>query len=198
MRGKRNVVDLDGLRALLAARCADADERRVARQRPSGHRRLRAHLIAGVDQHVDRARQQRGPVVLIDELFDRVDDALGVNVEHALAQGDCLGLPERRAHRLHLPVDVRLGHMVEVDQGQCGDTAAGQSLGCPRADAAEPDDRDSRGAQSRIAGVAVQTPQAAEAALEIGFVHAPILRSATSMTRDARGPPARPRTSGRS
>ena len=86
------------------------------------------------------------------------------------AQRVDLGHAERAAERLHLAVDVRLGDMVEVDQRQRADAAARQRLGRPRADAAEADDGDVRGADARVAGIAVQAAQAAEAALEVGVV----------------------------
>ncbi len=50
------------------------------------------------------------------------------------------------------------------------DAAARQRLRGPRADAADTDDGDVRGANARIGAVAIQAAQAAEAALEVGVV----------------------------
>ena len=109
-----------------------------------------------------------GQLLGVDELLDRVHLAARVDVGDALAQRLHLGLAERGAQRLHLAVDVGLGHMVQVDQRQRRDAAARQRLGRPGADAAQADDGDARGAHARVAGVAVQAAQAAEAAFEVG------------------------------
>jgi hypothetical protein len=78
-------------------------------------------------------------------------------------------MPERAVECLHLPVDVRFGDVVEVDQGQCRDAAAGQRFGRPRTDAADADHGDPRGANAQVGGIAIQAAQAAEAALEVGL-----------------------------
>ena len=91
-----------------------------------------------------------------------------MDVGHARGQGLHLALAQRGAQRLHLAVDVRFGNMVEVDQRQLSHTAACQRLHRPRADPPEADDGDARGTQPHIAFVAVEAPQAAEAAFEVG------------------------------
>ena len=58
-------------------------------------------------------------------------DAAGVYVGGASAQCLDLGLAKRDTERLHLPVDVRLGNMVEVDQHHGGDSAARQRFRRP-------------------------------------------------------------------
>ena len=131
-----------------------------------------------------------------------------MDVGDARAQRLDLGHAERAAERLHLAVDVRLGDLVEVDQRERGDAAARQRLGGPRADAADADDGDVRRADARVAGVAVEPAQAAEAALEIGVVVAGASERRRERARRqprvisappaARGRPARPRTSDRS
>ena len=116
-----------------------------------------------------RAPSSARPVGLVDELLDSRHGAAGVDVGDARRERVDLGHAERAADRLDLAVDVRLGDVVEVDQRQRGDAAARQRLDRPRADAAEADDDDVRGADALVAGIAVQATQAAEAPLEIGF-----------------------------
>ena len=70
---------------------------------------------------------------------------------------------------MNLSIDVRLGHMVEVDQRQRRDTASRQRLRGPGTDAADADDRDAGTRQPGVAGVAIEPPQAAEAALQVGY-----------------------------
>src|SRR5204862_3466968 len=108
-----------------------------------------------------------GPVRLVDELLDRRHRAARMDVGDSRREGVGLGHAERAAKRLHLPIDVRLGDVIEVDDRQSGDAAARERLDGPRADAAQADDNDVRGADARIAGVAVEAAQAAEASLEI-------------------------------
>ena len=96
----------------------------------------------------------------------------GMDLRDALAQRQRLGHAERAVQRLQLAVDVRLRHVVEVDQRQRGHAAARQRLDRPRADAAQADHGDVCVAQALIAGVAIEPPHAAEAALEIGLVGA--------------------------
>ena len=80
-----------------------------------------------------------------------------------------LGHAEGGSERLHLPVDVRFGDVVEVDQRQRGDAAARERLGRPGADAAERHDRDARGTQTLVGRVAVQAAQRSEAAFQVGL-----------------------------
>jgi hypothetical protein len=54
--------------------------------------------------------------------------------------------------------------VVEVDEGERCDAAARERLGGPRADAADADDGDARGADPLVRGIAVEAAQAAEAA----------------------------------
>jgi hypothetical protein len=86
----------------------------------------------------------------------------------ALAHGVDLGLPHGAFQRVHLPVDVGLGHVVEVDQHQRADAAARQRLGGPGADAADADDRDAGLPDGRRARHAVQALEAAEAPGQVG------------------------------
>ena len=97
VRDRAQVVDLDRLRPLLAARRADADERRAGGQRPGRERRLGAHLVAGIDRRRrPAARSSAGQLRFVDELLDRMDDAAGMDVGDALAQRLALAMPSVR------------------------------------------------------------------------------------------------------
>jgi hypothetical protein len=139
-------------------------------QRPGRHRQLGAHLVAGIDHHVHRARQPLRPVGRLDEVLHRLHPAGGVDLRDALLQRQHLGLAQRGLQRLHLAVDVGLGHVVQVDQHQAGHAAARQRLGSPGSHAADAHHRHPQAAQAGVGGVAVQAPQAAEAALQVDVV----------------------------
>ena len=97
----------------------------------------------------------------------------GIDQFDAFGQGRDLGLADGVAHGLDLAVDVRFGHVVEVDQGQAADGAARQRFDDPGTDAAHADHAHMGGAEARQRGRAVQAGNAAETALKIdlGQVH---------------------------
>ena len=66
--------------------------------------------------------------------------------------------------RMELAVDVGLGHIVQVNQGQPADTRARQRLDRPRTDAAHADHANVRLAETLQRIVAVQPRDAAETA----------------------------------
>jgi hypothetical protein len=68
---------------------------------------------------------------------------------------------------MDLAVDVGFGHVVQVDQRQRADAAAGQRLRRPGTDAADADDGDVRAPDRGRAVHAVQALQPAEAALQV-------------------------------
>jgi hypothetical protein len=91
-----------------------------------------------------------------------------VDVGDALLQRQPLGHAHGVPRGLHLAVDVGLGHVVHVQQHQLRHTAAGQRLDRPRAHATQPDHGHAGLPHTRVAGVAVKPPQAAEAPLQVG------------------------------
>ncbi len=197
VRGGVQVVDLDLLRLPLAAGGATGDEGGAGAARPRRQRELGLALVASVDDGVHFDGQQAGPVGVVGELLDAVDDAGGVDVGDAARERLCLGHAQRRTERLDLAVDVGFGDVVEVDQHQLRDPAARERLDGPGADAAEADDGHARGPHARVAACAVQPLEAAEAALEIGVVgrrgyferrHRATITSARSGVHDRRRP----------
>ena len=73
---------------------------------------------------------------------------------------------ERALERVRLAIDVGLGHVVEIDQRQPTHAAAGAGLDHPRADPAEPDDRDVGRSQTVQALRTVDSRDAAEASID--------------------------------
>ena len=87
------------------------------------------------------------------------------------ASASILAWPMVRGQRLDLAVDVRFGHVVEVDQGQRADRAARQRLDDPGTDPADADHANVRRAEALQRGLAVQPRDAAETAFEIDLFH---------------------------
>jgi hypothetical protein len=168
---RRKIVDLQSLGLALAACCSSTDECRPGGSRPGCKRGLRPHLVAGIDHGIDSSRQQRWPVPLVDELFDRRDDAAGVDQRDALPQSRGLGLADRLRRRLDLTIDVGLCDVVKVNQCQSGNAASRQGLGHPGPDSSQSDDSDSRFANELVVLVAVKALQSTESPLEISIVN---------------------------
>ena len=89
-----------------------------------GHRRLGGGAL-GVDDRARGARQQLQPVLRFDEFLDAVHLAARVDLPDAFGHRLHLRLPERACKRMDLPVDVRFGDVVEIDEGQLAHTADG-------------------------------------------------------------------------
>ena len=162
--GQRQVVDrqLQRVGAPTGRPAHDHRLRTPAAQRDQ--RRLGARRIDRVDHDRLRRHEQRH-IVGIDEVVDPFDPAVGRDVEQTIAHHRDFRRAQRGAQRVHLTVQIGLGDVIEVDQGQVADAGAGQRLGGPRTDAADPHHAHMRGAQPRQAGVAEHPGDAAERAL---------------------------------
>ena len=163
------VRHIDLVRQLLATGRTHADQRHAAGQGPGRQRQLGAALVAGVDQHIDRGREQAGPVVGAGKFFNRQNFAARVDVGNALPQCLNLGQSQGAAQRLHLAVDVGLGHLVKIDQHQPRHTAARQRFDRPGAHTAQADHRDPRCAHPLVTRITVQPTQAAKASFQVGI-----------------------------
>ena len=91
-------------------------------------------------------------------------------IEHAFGKSFRFCPAHCRTQGLNLSVDIGLGHMVQIDQGERRYTAACQSLYGPRAHAAQANNRHSKCPQTRIGRLTVQTAQAAETPLQVGVL----------------------------
>ena len=90
-------------------------------------------------------------------------DALGEHVDFRTT--------DLAVERRELAVHVRDAHIVEIDQSESADAAAGECFDRPRADATDADDADVRAAQALESARAVEPGDAAETLREI-FLHA--------------------------
>ncbi|EKY05181.1 hypothetical protein HMPREF9120_01934 [Neisseria sp. oral taxon 020 str. F0370] len=136
-----------------------------------GHGGFDAHLVDGVDHEAERPSENLVQVFFGDEVFDFADAAGGVDLADAFGQGGGFGFAEVVGKGVELAVDVGLGDVVQIDQGERTDAGAGESFRRPRADAAEADDADVRMRQALQGGLAVEAGDAAEAAGGWGIGH---------------------------
>ena len=117
VRRLRQVVHLDALRQLLAAGRADGDEgsARCAAPRPPAPP-WRAPGRRRRSRHPPRRGSSAGQLSASTNASTQRTLAAGWMSAMRSRQRLDLGHAERRAQRLHLAVDVRLGDVVEVDQ----------------------------------------------------------------------------------
>ena len=95
------------------------------------HRHLHAHGIDGVHHVIEAPRQQLRRVIHGHEVIHHRHPAGRVVAGDALAHGLHLGLPQGGVGGVNLPVDIGLGHVVQVDQGQPAHAGTGQCLHRP-------------------------------------------------------------------
>jgi hypothetical protein len=91
----------------------------------------------------------------------------GIDVRYPLGQDLNLGAAQGRTQGRELAVDVGLGDMVHIDQGQAAQGAPCQSLYHPGADTADADDGDVGQPQPFQPGAAIEGRDAAEAAFRV-------------------------------
>jgi hypothetical protein len=162
--GTRQVGDADLRRVELPASRAAGHQRQARVATKHDHRHLHAHRVDGVDHVIEAGTEEFGGVVDGHEIIDHRHHAGRVDPGDALAHGLDLGLAERRIAGVNLAVDVRLGHMIEVDQGQMPHPAARQRLGRPRAHAANAHHAHPRRRQPGPPRLAIQAGNATKAA----------------------------------
>ena len=103
-----------------------------------GDRHLGAYVVNRIDDDVEALEQRRG-VFRGEEIVDGVNAAVRTEGQHTLGHGCHLGLTKGGIEGMRLAVDVGLGNVIEVDQGQPSDPAARERLHAPRADTADAD-----------------------------------------------------------
>ena len=119
-----------------------------------------------------------------------------MDLRDAIAHGLHLGLAHGVVQGMDLTVDVGLGDMVQIDQCDGADAAAGQGLRRPGAHPANAHHRDMRCADRRSTGHAVQAREPAKAPLQVDL-RIQLAHSARTVNADAtsaRAPRPRPRT----
>lgn len=166
--GTRKVVHPDAPRVRLASRTAGHHKTDAAFAAGEHDRHLGANVIDRIDHHVEIAQELNG-IFGRDELLHRIDPGKRVDGADALGHGEHLGLSEGRLDRVDLAVEVGLGHVIEIDQGDVPHSAARERFGCPRPDAAYADDASAGGRQPRERLLPVEACDPAEAAFWIDF-----------------------------
>ena len=154
---------------------------------PQSHREFGLQLVAGVDQPIQcRALQQRRPVFSINKFLDTSNFAIRIDLRNAFTHGLYLGLAQRLGQRVNLAIDVRFGHMVQINQGQSANSAARQRFGRPGPHTANTDHRDMRVADRLGTSDSIEALQATKAPLRVerfvdesvsGFAHKDLRQS---------------------
>ena len=146
------------------------DDGLAVRHAPGNQRRLGRHGIDGVDDKIGVGRDQLLFLARLDELIDRMHGGVGRDVVDALRHHLDLGGAQRAGERMDLTVDVGLGHVVQVDEGEATHTAARQRLGRPGADTANADNDDMGLPEPLAAGVSVDAGDGGKATIGHGGV----------------------------
>ncbi len=116
----------------LAAGAADGHQRQRVLAAVGNQRRLGLHAVDRIDHVIVATRAYHLiEVVGRDELFHLRHHAIGIDLPDTLGQRRDLGHADGIAQRLDLAVDIRFGHVIQVDQGQAADGAARQRLDDP-------------------------------------------------------------------
>ena len=138
--GKIFHPQLQGIGA--ATGCAAGNDGLAVRHAPGNQRRLGRHGIDGVNDKIGVGRDQLLFLAGLYEFIDRMHGDVGRDVADALRHHLDLGRAQRAGERMNLAVDVGLGHVVQVDEGEAPHAAARQRLGSPGADTANADNDD--------------------------------------------------------
>ncbi len=148
-----------------ATRGAADDDGLFAGHTPGYQRSLGGHGVDGVDDDVGTGRNQRVFGAGFDEIVHQVQGDVRRDVADAGSHGLDLGSTQRAGQRVNLAVDVGFGHVVEIDQCEGADAAAGHRLCSPGTDTADADDHGVRLPQAFAPFTAVDTADGGEAAV---------------------------------
>ena len=132
MRAGAQIGDGDVFSLALAACCTYRDEDTMVRQSPDGHSYFGPHLVAGVDHAINIFGKNSGPIARLDKCIDTDHLASGVDGRDTLPHGIDLRHPQGVAGCLNLAIDVGLGNVVHINQGDASDPCAGQGFSSPR------------------------------------------------------------------
>ena len=104
-------------RVFLAARATAEDKRLLVFDKIIGHRGFYANLVDGINHKIKRPSEQFGQVFFGHKIFDFNHFAGRVDLQDALVQGAHFGFAEIIGKRVQLAVDIRFGHVVQINQG---------------------------------------------------------------------------------
>src|SRR5574344_1472205 len=152
------------------SRCTHTDEACTLATRPLGHRQLGIELIACINNRMHTLWQKLRPVLGCDEIVHGRDHTPRMNVGNARLHRQHLGFAYGVGHSLDLSIDIRFGHMIQIDQCQTPDATACQCLSHPRANATDSHHGNMRCGNPRSPYSAIQTLQTTKPALKIYLV----------------------------
>ena len=133
MRGLRQICHVDQVGLSLATSRPHCDQTRMMGHGPSSQGHFGTDLITGIYHCIYAARQEFLGVLRCDEVINDVNHTCRIDLQNTVLHGQHLGLTQRVGDRVQLTVDIRLGHMVHVDQAELPHAAARQTLHSPRA-----------------------------------------------------------------
>ena len=154
----------------LAPGPAHGDDQDLASPATGDQQGLLPVVVDAVDDGVKAPVEEGVGVLGGEEVVHQVQGAVGIDRRDPLRQDLDLGHAEGRRQGDKLAVDVGLGHMIQVHQGQMPQSAARQGLHHPGTDAADADDGDPGLAQTLQPLAAIQGSDAAEAAVNVHWL----------------------------
>ena len=153
-----------------ATGCTAGSHGLAVRHAPGNQRRLGRHGIDGVNDKIGVRGDQLLFLAGLDEFIDRMHGDVGRDVADALRHHLDLGGAQRAGERMDLSVDVGLGHMVQVDEGEASHAAARQRLGRPGADTANADNDDMGLPEPLAAGFSIDAGDGRETTIGHGGI----------------------------
>ncbi len=155
LTGARQILQPHPGRVDTTARTARNRKRNTLRTAMHHHRRLGPHLIDAVQHHIALGQQHRH-VLRVNERLDRIHHAVRMNIPHPRHHGLHLGQPQGGLQGMRLPVQIALGHMIQINERQPPHPGTGQHLHRPRPDAADADHAHMRRRQAIEPGLPIQ------------------------------------------
>ena len=150
--------------------CAAAhDKRLLVAHKMRCHRGFDTHLVNRVNHKIKRQPEKLGKVALVHKVFYFNHLASRVDLRDALAQGGYFGFAKIGGERVDLAVYIGFGDIVQINQRELTDSAAGKRFHRPRADTAHSHHANVRVLQGVQTVFAVKPCDAAEAAVGMCF-----------------------------
>ena len=180
--GTGQIANRDARRVGLSAGAAYRDQRNPVLTAMNDQRDFGLGIVDRINHVIIATRQQQlRDVVRIDEFLNLGDLAIRIDLRNARAQRTHLGHAQRIGQRVNLPIHIRLGQMIQVNQGELADRGARQRFDRPGADTTDTDHTDMGMAKRRQRRVTIQARDTAKTTLDVD-----IRRTALSGKRDNR------------